>query len=32
MLWLNPDDNQGARFNLAEVEAGRAWSDEGAKR
>ena len=25
MLWLNPSDNQGARFNLANVEAGRAW-------
>ncbi len=28
MLWLNPYDNQGARFNLADVEAGRSW-DEG---
>lgn len=25
MLWLNPSDNQGARFNLAAVEAGKAW-------
>jgi tetratricopeptide (TPR) repeat protein len=32
MLWLNPDDNQGARFNLAEVEAGKAWTDEDAER
>ena len=23
MLWLNPSDNQGERFNLASVEAGR---------
>lgn len=27
MLWLNPSDNQGARFNLADVEAGKAWED-----
>jgi len=32
MLWLNPDDNQGARFNLAEIEAGKAWRDESAER
>lgn len=25
MLWLNPSDNQGARFNLASVEAGQTW-------
>lgn len=25
MLWLNPGDNQGARFNLEEVEQGRDW-------
>jgi hypothetical protein len=25
MLWLNPGDNQGARFNLAAVEAGKTW-------
>ena len=25
MLWLNPDDNQGARFFLAEIDAGRTW-------
>jgi hypothetical protein len=24
-LWLNPSDNQGARFCLAAVEAGQAW-------
>lgn len=28
MLWLNPTDHQGARFNLAAVEAGKAWEDE----
>jgi hypothetical protein len=27
MLWLNPSDNQGARFNLANVEAGRTWEE-----
>ncbi len=27
MLWLNPSDNQGARFNLAAVEAGRRWEE-----
>jgi hypothetical protein len=27
MLWLNPSDNQGARFNLDDVEAGRTWED-----
>jgi hypothetical protein len=27
MLWLNPGDNQGARFNLAAVEAGRTWEE-----
>lgn len=26
MLWLNPRDNQGARFNLAAVEAGKTWA------
>lgn len=26
MLWLNPHDNQGARFNLAAVEAGLSWA------
>ena len=26
-LWLNPSDNQGALFNLGNVEAGRAWED-----
>gem|GEM_PF-13407 len=25
MLWLNPSDNQGARFNLAAIEAGQTW-------
>jgi tetratricopeptide (TPR) repeat protein len=28
MLWINPSDNQGARFNLGEVNAGRAWEAE----
>jgi hypothetical protein len=33
MLWLNPGDNQGARFNLAGVEAGKTWEEiEGADR
>ena len=27
MLWLNPADNQGARFNLFEVRARTAWED-----
>lgn len=27
MLWLNPLDNQGARFNLAAIEAGRTWEE-----
>jgi len=27
LLWLNPHDNQGARFNLAAVEAGTSWGD-----
>ena len=25
MLWLNPGDNQGARFELADVEADKTW-------
>jgi len=25
---LNPSDNQGVRFNLAAVEAGKTWNDE----
>lgn len=28
MLWLNPSDNQGARFLLDEVKAGTAWERE----
>ncbi|MBI4700960.1 MAG: cytoplasmic protein [Deltaproteobacteria bacterium] len=28
ILWLNPSDNQGARFNLVAVEAGRDWEPE----
>jgi hypothetical protein len=27
MLWLNPSDNQGARFNLADVQARRTWEE-----
>jgi|CXWL01.1.fsa_nt_gi hypothetical protein len=27
MLWLNPNDNQGARFNLVAIEAGRTWEE-----
>jgi len=27
MLWLNPSDNQGARFNLAAVNAGKTWEE-----
>ena len=31
MLWLNPSDNQGARFNLAEVRGVRPWRDQDEK-
>ena len=27
MLWLNPGDNQGARFNLAAVDTGKTWAE-----
>lgn len=27
MLWLNPSDNQGERFNLADVRAGKTWEE-----
>lgn len=27
MLWLNPGDNQGVRFNLAAIEAGKTWEE-----
>jgi tetratricopeptide (TPR) repeat protein len=27
MLWLNPSDNQGERFNLHWIREGRAWAD-----
>jgi hypothetical protein len=27
MLWLNPSDNQGARFNLAAALAGKTWDE-----
>ena len=29
MLWLNPGDNQGARFCLAAVESGKPWDEMG---
>jgi hypothetical protein len=29
LLWLNPADNQGARFNLTDIEDGREWQAEG---
>lgn len=33
LLWLNPGDNQGARFNLGDVEAGKTWEEtEGGER
>ena len=28
MLWLNPSDNQGARYSLAAIESGREWEAE----
>ncbi len=28
MLWLNPTDNQGARFNLYNVKEGKVWQEE----
>jgi len=27
MLWMNPSDNQGARFNWREIQAGTPWED-----
>jgi hypothetical protein len=27
MLWLNPSDNKGERFNLAAVEAEKTWEE-----
>ena len=27
LLWLNPMDNQGARFNLADTAEGRSWDE-----
>jgi tetratricopeptide (TPR) repeat protein len=27
MLWLNPSDNQGARFNLLDIDEGRSWEE-----
>lgn len=29
LLWLNPNDNQGARFDLVDVRAGEPWSPAG---
>jgi hypothetical protein len=29
MLWLNPTDNQGVRFLIDDVRAGRDWRDSG---
>jgi hypothetical protein len=31
MLWMNPSDNQGERFNLASVRQGREWSAQDAE-
>lgn len=31
MLWMNPSDNQGARFNPEEVRAGTPWEDRAEK-
>jgi hypothetical protein len=28
MLWLNPRDNQGARFLLSDIDAGKTWQSE----
>ena len=30
MLWLNPPDNQGARFALNDIRAGRTWKESAA--
>ena len=32
MLWLNPSDNQGARFLMDEVQAKTAWEERQKKR
>jgi tetratricopeptide (TPR) repeat protein len=32
MLWLNPSDNQGARFLIRDVRAGRPWRPDGNRR
>lgn len=29
MLWMNPSDNQGARFNLVEASVGNDWQEQG---
>lgn len=29
VLWLNPNDNPGARFSLTELKQERAWSQTG---
>jgi hypothetical protein len=31
MLWLNPSDNQGARFLIDQVRAKTAWEDDQEK-
>jgi hypothetical protein len=31
MLWMNPSDNQGARFNLHDIRAGKPWEDRDEK-
>ena len=31
MLWLNPRDNQGAKFLLAKIDAGRSWYENSAE-
>ena len=31
MLWMNPSDNQGARFNLHDVHASTPWEDRAEK-
>ncbi len=32
MLWMSPTDNQGARFNLHSVRAGKEWKDDDKER
>ena len=28
LLWINPSDNQGARYHLAQLRAGVPWTDQ----